>query len=216
MSSIVRWCGVAWFALACSCANGGTEDLPVGGDAGTETTAQDSSEEDTALQEDTGADSAPDTMMEEDTAVDTGADTAPVMCTGEESEPNDTDTMARALTNIDDCDGSGKSWSGVLHDEKDVDVYTFEGSDTFGCSVNAYAKATGDVWMCLKPVCKTGSTTYKGCTKGTRTGDDCCGNEVEADFNCSGTTDESAVVTIRVSSTDTLLTCGAYTFQYHY
>ena len=115
------------------------------------------------------------------------------------------------------CRGlSGKSWSGVLHDEKDVDVYTFEGSDTFGCSVNAYAKATGDVWMCLKPVCKTGSTTYKGCTKGTRTGDDCCGNEVEADFNCSGTTSESAVVTIRVSSTATLLTCGAYTFQYHY
>lgn len=211
-----RWCSAAWIVLACSCANGGTEDIPAS-EAGSDAKAIDSSEdEDTAVEEDSGtsADSAPDTEM--DTAVDTGTDTAPVMCTGEESEPNDTDTMARALTNIDDCDGSGKSWSGVLHDEKDVDVYTFQGSDTFGCSVNAYAKATGDVWMCLKPVCKTGSTTYKGCTKGTRTGDDCCGNEVEADFNCAGTTDESAVVTIRITSTSTLLTCGAYTIQYHY
>jgi hypothetical protein len=130
------------------------------------------------------------------------ADSGPVSCSGEEPEPNDTLSTAAPLGTINDCDGSGKTFKGILSNESDVDVFTFDGDDTFGCSVNPYAKASGSAWICLEPVCKSGSTTYKGCTKGTRDGNQCCGTEVEADFNCSGPTSESAkeAISLRASS----------------
>lgn len=189
-----------------------------GGDAGgTDTTTSD----DSAPIEDTWSttDSA---SVEDDGAIDADSDTstgdtAPT-CTGERFEPDNTLSSARSLGAINDCDGSGSTASGVLSDFRDVDIMRFDGNDSFGCSVNAYAKvASGSVRICLKPYCSGGLTDYQGCAKGSpTTNNECCGTgEVEAKYNCTGTSDDNARVYITVTPYGTIGTCASYSVQYH-
>ena len=189
-------------------------DAGADGDPGSDGANEDSGTVDSTVTDSGGF----DTSTTDSVSPDVSTDTAPTRCTGEEPEPNDTPSMARTLGAIDDCDGSGKSTSGVLSSASDVDVYKFDGKDTFGCSVNAYVKITGPVKACIKAVCKSGTTEFKGCTKGIKSVEsECCSStEAEIDFNCTGTTSEDTTVTMIVTSTASTLTCGGYTLAYHY
>jgi hypothetical protein len=224
----------AWlFVLATACATGNPDEqdgvIKSKSDARVDTrgsTDDDTStDEDTATDEDTGApagdSSTTDTgsSMTDTGTTDTGTttDTGPTACSGEEPEPNDTPSTARTLGGIDDCDGSGATIVGVLSSSSDVDVVTFDGSDSFGCSVNPYVKTTGPVKICLKPTCKSGTTELKSCPKGTLTGGECCGTtEVELEINCTGTTSDDAKITMTVRSNGSSSTCAGYSLAYHY
>jgi hypothetical protein len=194
-------------------------------DDDTGTIADTGSSADTSVTSDTELDTRVSEADSGSTTTDTGSsmtDTGTVTmdtgttCTGEEPEPNDTSATARALGTIDDCDGSGKSVAGVISSSSDVDVWTFDGTDTFGCSVNPTVKVTGSVTVCVGFACKSGTTVLNSCTKGTKTGSQCCGTDVEADVNCTGTTTDSTKVTITVKPTASTPTCAVYSLAYHY
>ncbi len=183
-----------------------------GGDAAVDGQLTDTSASDSA----TGSDSSDvDTGYTYDTFPP--EETSPPTCSSEMYEPDSTDSSARALGMIDDCDGSGRTASGVLSNSGDIDVMRFDGDDTFGCSVGSYAKvASGPVRICMKPVCTGGTTEYQGCAKGTASGNECCGTEVESKFNCNGTTKDSARVYITVQASGSISSCSSYSVQYHF
>lgn len=232
-----RWLCLVSLTLAsagASCATG-AEGEPDGVIKGRDARVDTSDKDDTGTDEDTGSanddtGASPDSGNSPDSGSgttdsgtsdtgtsDTGAgDTGPSSCTGEEPEPNDTPATARALGTIDDCDGSGKSVAGVISSSSDIDVYVFNGTDTFGCTVNPTVKATGSVTVCMKLDCKSGTTELKSCTKGTRTGSECCGTDVEADVNCTGTTSDDTRVTITVKGNGSAPACAVYSLAYHY
>ena len=160
---------------------------------------------DSAKSEDTGvvADSAP-------------AETSTPTCSGEAYEPDSLREDARLLPVIRDCDGDEAIVSGMLSSDKDVDTLRFIGEDTLGCVVNAYAKIVGRARVCLAPVCTVGATKFQGCAKGTREGDECCGTEVEADFDCTETTKDNARVYLTVKPYAGIDACSPYSIRYHY
>lgn len=202
---------------SCASGEGDEEDGVIKGRSDTRADSA-SAEEETSTEDTAAADTDVDSASEDSAAADTGpADTGPVSCPGEEPEPNDTPATARALGTIDDCDGSGKTVAGVLSSLSDVDVYTFEGKDSFGCSVDPFVTMTGPVRVCMKVECKSGTTEFKGCAKGSSVGGECCGiADVQVDVNCTGTTSEDTRVTMTVRGEGSSLTCGAYTLAYHY
>ncbi len=216
-------------ALLTSCATGAGEDedgLIVRGDARSDRgaepddTSTPTQEEDTGSTTDTAASGEDTYSPPADSGVpseDTGPDdTGPTSCPSEEPEPNDTLSTARALGTINDCDTSGKTISGVLSSSSDIDILTFDGTDTFGCSVNPAVKATGPVTVCIQAECTTGTTELQSCPKGVVTSGQCCGTDVEAQINCTGTTTDSAKITITVRGDGSSLTCAAYSLAYHY
>ncbi len=224
------------FLLLASCATGadGEQDgVITGGDARADRQDDEDTSGDDADVEDTGTTSAVDSGGAKDSGssdtgradtgtadsgkADTGAtDTKPATCSGEEPEPNGTPATARVLGAIDDCDGSGSTVSGVLSSSTDVDVLSFEGTDSFGCSVNPVVVATGPVTVCIRAVCKSGTTELKSCKQGTKTGDECCGSTVEAELNCTGTASDDTTITITVRSDGAASTCESYSLAYHY
>lgn len=189
---------------------GGTPTGDAGGDGGSvgdSSSATDSAPTDTGSWE-------PDTSPDPDAST---GDTSPPYCSAERYEPDSTNASARVLASINDCDGSGSTASGVLSDSSDVDVMRFDGNDSFGCSVNAYAKVTGPARICLKPVCTGGTTEYQGCAKGVaNSSNECCGTEVEAKYNCNGTSDDNARVYITVRANGSIASCSSYSVQYHF
>lgn len=217
----MRWLVVSLVMLA-SCASGATDDgdgVIKRSDARTDSPG---AGDDTATEEDTSTPVSDSTTSDTGT-IDTGTidtapeDTGPVKCSGEEPEPNNTEATARKLGTIDDCDGSGKTVSGVLSTIADVDVVTFDGTDSFGCAVDPFVTVTGPIRVCMKVQCKSGTTEFKGCPKGTASGSECCGiADVQVDVNCTGTTSEDTKVTMTVRGEGTTLTCAAYTLKYHY
>jgi hypothetical protein len=222
-------------ATACATSNPDEQDGVIKSKSDARVDTRGSTDDDTSTDEDTSTtDDDTGTMPTVDSSVtdtgtsttDTGSpptdtgttmDTGPTACSGEEPEPNDTPSTARALGGIDDCDGSGATIVGVLSSSSDVDVVTFDGSDSFGCSVNPYVKTTGPVKICLKPTCKSGTTELKSCPKGTLTGGECCGTtEVELEINCTGTTSDDAKITMTVRSNGSSSACAGYSLAYHY
>jgi hypothetical protein len=128
------------------------------------------------------------------------------------------------LPGIDDCDGSGGTKTGVANGTIDTDFYHFKASDTLGCVISptASTKTTG-IELCMFSKCLAGTgTDFKGCSKGTETTSSlgtkgCCVNTpgtLAYDYNCNGTTDESADVFIRVKGTTAA--CQVYSFAYNF
>lgn len=132
------------------------------------------------------------------------------------SDTNDvggSESVAKALSNIDDCSGSGGGIGGVVNGPVDVDVYKFQGTDTFGigCSVDpTLSSSSAGVELCMFASCLTGNIEFDGCTGGTQATSalgfpGCCisptGGALTTtlSYNCAGTTSESATVYIRVS-----------------
>jgi len=164
------------------------------------------------------ADSGVDSAKNDDTGSpsDSAAAETARTCSGDGHEPDSLRDDARLLPVIRDCDGDEATVTGMLSSNADVDVLRFIGEDTFGCAVNAYAKVTGPARICLAPVCTVGETNFQGCAKGAREGDECCGTEVEADFNCAGTTKDNARVYLTVRPSESIAVCSTYSIRYHY
>lgn len=217
--------GMSVLALGCSGGDAGTADEG-DADAIAETGAGDTGVGDTGTESqplDTAPEADLDTGADVASEADAKADTRPT-CTGEESEPNDTAAEAVPLATIDDCDGSGSTFSGVLSDRSDVDYWHYKGNDTFGCSVDATASTTQSVKLCVFVACLHGATRVNGCPKGTPTASEsgfhgCCTDgpgEVVVDHTCTlvGTSD-SADVYMRVED-PSASTCESYDVAYHF
>jgi hypothetical protein len=210
-------------ALGCGGADDSTGDQ---GDADAEpdTRIQETAA-DTAI-EDTTPEAEPDTPpeAEPDVAPEVEADTRPV-CTGEEFEPDDTAPLAARLAKIDDCDGSGSTVHGILADADDVDYFHFEGSDTFGCTVDPSASTKQSVQVCVFVACIRGATRVNGCNSGDPYASQaglhgCCVDgpgEASVDFTCTLVgADDSADVYIRVEDPSASSTCESYDVDYHF
>lgn len=139
------------------------------------------------------------------------------------NDPGGTESSAHALANIDDCDSSGSTITGTMNGAVDVDMYKFQGTDTFGCEVNPTASSsTTGLELCVFVACMSGSIDFKGCSGGVQKTSDigdpgCCvatPGTTTLDYNCVGTTSESANVFIRVKQTGT--TCLPYSVAYHF
>jgi hypothetical protein len=201
-----------------------TDSDPIKTDAKSETTAADTSEDDTGTEMDS---SVTDTGSMSETAGDTMmmGDTRP-MCTGEESEPNNSLPSAALLKEIDDCDGSGGTFKGVVAGQTDPDFFHYKGNDSFGCVVDATASTkTAGVRLCVFVVCASGTTELKSCKKGTKETSPggalgCCSDgpgEVVVEHGCPlvGTSD-SADVYMRVDAPGTGSKCAPYEVSYHF
>jgi hypothetical protein len=145
---------------------------------------------------------------------------AGVPCPDNGPEPNNSEATATNLGMIDDCDNSGSMVSGTLAGN-DVDWYKYQGSDTFGCNVDAYRSITSDgqARVCKFPDCpnlvvtcpagtvpETSPTGLAGC---------CSLNPFQLAVDCPNTTSDDATVYIRVDKPPSFA-CVNYTLEFHY
>ncbi|MBL8716214.1 MAG: hypothetical protein JNL79_09475 [Myxococcales bacterium] len=201
-------------------------------DAGADTSADDTAApDDTAAADDTGSpdtgssDTGPADTGPSDTGLDADAKPTRLVCPGEEFEPNDSRPTASTLKDINDCDGSGSSFSGIAAGSTDPDWWSFKGSDTFGCVVDATAvSASAGIRVCIFARCIDGSTAFKSCKKGTPitlSGGEqgCCGEggaNAQIEHSCTLVgTDDSATVSMRVDAPGAT-TCTPYKVDYHF
>ncbi len=211
-------------ALVAGCAGEApTDSDPVRADAKSDTSGDDTGEPDTGtVENDTGA---PADSGAAETANDASEDTRPV-CTGSEAEPNNSLPSAVPLKEIDDCDGSGGTFKGVIAGGSDPDFFHYKGNDSFGCVVDASASTkTSGVRLCVFVSCGSGTTELKSCKKGTKETSPggvlgCCSNgpgEVQVEHGCPlvGTSD-SADVYMRVDAPGSGSMCTPYEVSYHF
>ena len=195
-------------AVACSDA-----DVPAD-DGGAEASSWDAAA-DVAPQIDAGVDAPAEA------AVDTGP--PPLTCPGEVLEPNDSEILASVRPQIDDCDSSGQSFTGVSSGTGDVDWVRFRGKDTTLCAVDPTLKIdAAGVRICAFVMCTDGATTVQGCTNGVSSSSPaktkgCCANgtaKLTIPMNCTGTSDDADVF-IRIDQPDANA-CVPYKVDYHY
>ena len=199
-------------------------------DAGADTSTDDTAAADDTGSPDTGSTDtgSPDTGSTDtgtDTGVDADAKPTRLVCPGEEFEPNDSRPTAAPLKDINDCDGSGGSFSGIVAGGTDQDWWSYKGSDTFGCVVDATASAaSAGIRVCVFARCNDGSTAFKSCKKGTAitlsSGEQgCCGEggaSAEVEHSCTLVgTDDSATVSMRVDAPGATA-CTPYKVDYHF
>ena len=140
-----------------------------------------------------------------------------------DGEPNEAESSAYDVGDLDDCDTDGLLVAAVVAGASDADWYRYDGSDTFGCSVDPHrALATDGIGLRL---CKfidcndgdagfdcPGGTTFESSPDGHP---GCCGTEAFAlDPNCDGWSDD-ATVFVRVDSQGADV-CAPYTLFVHY
>ncbi len=193
--------------------------------------ADDTGSLDTGAPDDTGSPDtgSPDTAVADTGAADTGADAdakpTRLVCPGEEFEPNDSRPTAAPLKDINDCDGSGGSFSGIVAGGTDQDWWSYKGSDTFGCVVDATAgSGSAGIRVCIFARCLDGSTAFKSCKKGTTitlSGGEqgCCGEggtNAQIEHSCTLVgTDDSATVSMRIDAPGATA-CTSYKVDYHF
>lgn len=193
-------------------------------DAQSEAQLDDGVEDDTGESADSGSADAPSDSGSE-VASEAGTDARPT-CAMEESEPNNSLPSAINLKEIDDCDGSGSSFKGVVSGSSDPDFFHYKGNDKVGCVVDATASTkTAGVRLCVYVTCAAGTTELKSCKKGTRETSPggvagCCSigpGEVVVEHGCPlvGTSD-SADVYMRVDAPGGGSACTAYDVSYHF
>lgn len=155
------------------------------------------------------------------TTSSTTSTTATCQDTG--AEPNDTEQTAKNLGTIDDCDGSGSSFSGVINGPSDVDWYKYFAQDAFGCQVgpSRSVQFMAAARICKFVECQDGSSPSVTCPAGTvgatspegRPG--CCGSEgFDMDLDCSSISDDT-IMYIRIDDPNGA-DCTPYTVDYHY
>ncbi len=155
----------------------------------------------------------------------TGGSAGEPSCNDPGPEPNDSEAAATTRPEINDCDGSGSSVTGMIAGSGDADWFKFQGDDDIGCSVNPYAFSNAvnvGARVCAFADCG-GTTEFKSCKQGAadfspsgRPG--CCttsGSAVELEINCPGTTEDSAMIYIRIDQPNANA-CIPYTLDYHY
>ncbi len=226
---------VAFVVLTLGCAEGGTEtaspDARVDArvDGAVDTGSEDTGLGDTGLVDtglgDTGSG---DTGLSDGGLTDTGStDTGPLACPEVDKEPNELDTNAIKLKDIDDCDGSGSNFAGVVAGGADNDVFRYRGTDSFGCTVDPTASTTDKVRVCIFVRCTSFLTKINSCPKGLpqtwgSTGiDGCCtdgdsGGTVQVDYTCTDVgTSDTADVFMRVDKPGAT-SCENYSVKYHF
>jgi hypothetical protein len=141
-------------------------------------------------------------------------------------EPNDTTVTAASacgtLTcDINDCNSSGSSVSGVIKPGGDVDFFKFKGWDDLCVVDPTVSTNTAGIQACVFAVCYDGSKAFQSCksgnqaTEGSMTG--CCTNgagSASININCPGIFDD-ATVYIRVKGLSSNA-CTPYDVSYHY
>lgn len=143
------------------------------------------------------------------------------------NDPNDvggSEPSAKDLGTISDTDSDGSSFTGVVKGAVDVDFYKFTGTDGYGAVVDpTLTSASSGVEMCMYVACLAGTgVDLKSCTGGAKAtsgigNPGCCFTAPGAttlDYDCAGSTSESATVFIRVKQTGNL--CLPYTASYHF
>jgi hypothetical protein len=134
-------------------------------------------------------------------------------------EPNDTETTAKHLGTITDCDfGSVDTVSDKLDGSQDVDFFTVFGSDST-CIVDPTISTTAAVRLCVYADCAnlalTCTTGAAATSPGGRQG--CCvssGGSVKLSLDCKGIADD-ATLYIRVDQ-GAANQCTSYSVDYHY
>jgi hypothetical protein len=143
-------------------------------------------------------------------------------CVNDSNEPNNTEAAAVALGSIDDCDGSGLSFSGVLADN-DVDWYSYEAADVFGCSVDPTRNlsADGQARLCKYFECYVGPAAVT-CPAGTQEDTSpqgkpgCCGQgTVAPTLDCTDVISDDATVYLRIDKPSGF-SCVNYSATFHY
>lgn len=157
------------------------------------------------------------------TTTDTGTE---CMNGDKEKEPNDTESEAQDLGTINDKDSNGESISGVIAGAGDVDWFKYSGEDDFLYSVDPTREFLSngfDLRICKFIQCTENAVPEFGDCPGATTAETspggrpgCCGTSgFTLDFDCSGTTNDSATVYIRVDSSAGE-ECAPYTVNYHF
>ncbi len=160
-----------------------------------------------------------------DGAGDADVDAPPphLTCSSETNEPNDKEVLASFLGTIDDCDGSGSTFSSVSSGTNDADWFRFRGTDTFGCSVDpTITMHASGLRACAFALCVDGATEVQSCTNGTSATspagtNGCCTNGTSAmtlQINCTGV-DDSADIFVRVDQPGSDQ-CVSYDVDYHF
>ena len=136
-------------------------------------------------------------------------------------EPNDSESTAAFVANINDCDTNQMSIQAALDGTSDVDWYRYSGSDDFGCVVDPTRSLTAQaaLRLCKYAECQSGAadvTCNDGSSPDTspqgRSG--CCHNAgFGIDLNCPGN-DDAAEIYIRLDQGGA--SCVDYTVNYHY
>jgi hypothetical protein len=138
-------------------------------------------------------------------------------------DPGGTENTAMALKNTDDCDGDGSSIKGVIDGILDIDMYSLQAADTFGCVIGPTSSTPStDIQYCMFIKCQGGGMDFKGCSGSTQEKSDigldgCCLTQpgtLTIDYNCTGTTNDSIDVFIRVKGLKDA--CIPYTSTYHF
>ena len=206
---MIRRGGTLAVAAACIVACSGGDDAPT--DAGVDAVP------DVFIDVAPPQDAAPDAPID---VVETGP--PPLTCNGETVEPNDSEILATQRPDIDDCDGSGSSASGVSSGTGDVDWIRFHGKDKL-CIVDPTVKIDAtNLRLCAYVMCQDGATTIKGCSNGTPSVSPaktrgCCANgpgNMTFDIDCTGTS-EDVDVFIRVDQPNANA-CVPYKVDYHF
>lgn len=144
---------------------------------------------------------------------------------GPSGEPNDTESTARDLGTIGDCDDEGEALSGVLTGFADVDWYKYLGSDKSAfCSVSPARSlvATHPVELCKFVQCLDGQAPSFTCPSGTSSATSpdgragCCGS-AGFDFGAScGSFLGSDDLRVYLRVTTEQQACVEYTIDYHF
>ncbi|MCX4240743.1 hypothetical protein [Paraliomyxa miuraensis] len=145
-------------------------------------------------------------------------------CDGDLLEPNDDEATATDLGMVDDSDEGGIV-SASLHHPGDVDWYRYQGDDDITGNVDPAREivASAGLRLCKFLECDNGlAQTEFECPAGTqyalspsaRPG--CCASDGIAlpDLNCTGVTEDNAMVYIRVDMPQEA--CVTYSVSYHY
>ncbi len=146
-------------------------------------------------------------------------------CDADMHEANEDESTAVFLGMINDNDANGDTLSGSLHHPGDVDWYYYQGDDDITGQVNPSREVVSDggLRFCKFLECDNGlAETSFECPPGTdyalspmaRAG--CCSDgTVELDgLNCTGVTEDNAMVYMRVDMPDG--GCVNYSVAYHY
>lgn len=144
---------------------------------------------------------------------------------GPSGEPNDTESTARDLGTIGDCDDEGEALTGVLTGFADVDWYKYLGSDKSAfCSVSPARSlvATHPVELCKFVQCLDGQAPDFDCPSGTSSATSpdgragCCGT-AGFDFGAScGSFLGSDDLRVYLRLTTEQQACVEYTVDYHF
>jgi hypothetical protein len=203
----MRW-GIG---LSCALVACGSSDAPMdaGGEASPEASPAD------VMTIDVVAD------VPSDVPADTGI--PPLMCMSDADEPNESEVIASPRPQIDDCDGSGKSFAATSSGTGDIDWTRFRGKDVNLCTVDPTVKINvAGLRLCAFAVCTDGVTTVQSCDNGAMDvspakSKGCCTTGTAAmtmHMNCSGLNDDADIY-IRVDQ-PTTNTCIPYQVDYHY